>query len=367
MGNIRYGFTRPENYDFDFEKRFLERYGSRIPDKVFDAHFHLYPKMMPKVPEDEVFTTWRKCTNELLCGDKIKGGLIMADPIEREDRDEETEVLRVQQAFGAKCATENDGFYYGHVIRPWENPKDVEDWIERTPKLAVLKPYRCYADVPDTFEANILTYAPEWMWEIADHYGKCMLIHLSHYKDALCDPGNGEELRYLSKKYPNAKINLAHCAMGHNPEKLKWGLHYLDDLENVYTDIGGIGEALSMIYLIRKLGLKKVMFATDGYGYGFGEQSRCFAVGGGFLALENGVFKNYEMPPDYAFNIVPPALETLVATFAAADVLGLTKAELEDIFYNNAYEMYSSCCQKSKRRICVIKKASSAKKAAVFP
>ncbi len=49
---------------------------------------------------------------------------------------------------------------------------------------------------------------------------------------------------------------------------------------------------------------------------------------------------------DYAFNIVPPALETLVATFAVADVPGLSESELEDIFYNNAFETYSSCCKK---------------------
>lgn len=49
-------------------------------------------------------------------------------------------------------------------------------------------------------------------------------FHLSHYTDVLRHPKNIEQIRYLSAKYPNSKIILAHCGMGHNPYKMRDGL-----------------------------------------------------------------------------------------------------------------------------------------------
>ena len=338
---MRYGRERSDNFDFEFDRQIIERYGSRVPSRVFDAHFHLSPTEIPNTEPDQIFNKWREYTNEYLGGDKIRGGLVMANPVLYISDLEKTEVrLNLEREFTAEIAENNDGFANGLVLRPTDTPEIAEKWIAKYKKITVLKPYRCYAKAEDTFEADITTYAPEWMWEIAHHYGMCIILHLSHYRDGLSHPGNGEELRYLCKKYPNAKVNLAHCAMGHNPEKLKWGLHYLDGLDNVYADMGGIGEALSMIYLIKTLGTDKLMFASDGYQFAFNQGTRCFAIGGGFLGLSNKWMENINLPPDYAFNIIPPALENLLAMFAAGDICELSQSQWEDIFYNNAAKLY---------------------------
>ena len=327
---------RPECYDYKYEKSVIERFGPRVPGKVFDSHFHLSPKLNPKVEDHKLFDVWKECTEWYLGGDKIAGGLVMGTPKMFKTK----EALDEDRDFACSIAEAHDGFYSGLVVRPQDTAEDADSFIRKYPKLTTLKPYRCYAVAEDTFEADVLTYAPEWMWELANHYGMNMVVHLSHYEDILSHPGNGGQIRELCKKYPRVKVQLAHCAMGHTPDKLKQGLHYIADLDNVWIDAGGIGEALSIIYCVKALGTDRVMYATDGFGYAIDNQTRCFAIGGNFLALDE-TYDGSKLPPDYRYKPVNPITENLLATFAAGDLLELTESEWEDHFYNTAVKLHT--------------------------
>ena len=61
-----------------------------------------------------------------------------------------------------------------------------------------------------------------------------VILHLSHDSEGLAHPKNIEQLKFVSEKYPNAKIQLAHCGMGHNPYMFKKGLDQILDIENLY-------------------------------------------------------------------------------------------------------------------------------------
>ena len=331
-----YGRIRPKNYDFEYEKEIIERFKPRIPEKVFDSHFHISLNEIPDIPNERSFETWKEYTNSYLGGDRIKGGLIMCHP-RRYDKKEDFDANRL---FACGLAEEHEGFVSGLVVRPQDDVNETVSLIEKYPHIVALKPYRNYAIAENTYEADIVTYAPEWMWEIADHYGMCMVLHLSHYKDILSDPGNGEQIRYFCKKYPHVKLNLAHCALGHNPHKMKAGLHYLDGLDNIWMDVSGVGETLSIIYALKAIGPKRVMYASDGYNFAFCNSSRCFSIGGNFMALDADKFDAITLPPDYQFKPITPFAENLLSLFAAGDVCELTAEEWKDVFYNNAAKMF---------------------------
>jgi len=253
---------------------------------------------------------------------------------------ETKEDLDADRDFACTLAEEHEGFYSGLVVRPEGTAEDADSFIRKYPKLTTLKPYRCYALAENTFEADVIAYAPEWMWELANHYGLNMVIHLSHYEDLLSHPGSGGQIRELCKKYPKARIQLAHCAMGHTPEKLRRGLHYLDGLDNVWMDVGGIGEALSIIYSIKALGTDRVMYSSDGYNYAFCNYSRCFAVGGNFLALGRS-FNDVKIPPDHCFKPVNPMTDNLLAAVAAGEICELTTDQWENYFYNTRGKLHT--------------------------
>ena len=223
---------------------------------------------------------------------------------------------------------------------PWDDPAYTEEWVRTHPKIVAIKPYRSYAQCEDTYEADITDYAPEWMWEIAEQYSLPVVVHLSHYRDMLKDEANIRDINYLCRKYPHAKMVLAHCALGHHPDKLKSGLPHIADLPNVYMDCSGISEAMSIIYSLRTLGPSRIMYGTDGYGFGLRE-GRCMALGGNFL----GLHKDFPLPPDYHFMPINTLCEGLLALTSACDVCGTTADKLGEIYYRTATTLYYGACR----------------------
>ena len=322
--------------DRAYEQELHARFHKRTPEKVFDAHFHVSPDEIPGVSPEDVFDVCVAATNQVLGVGKVQGGLLLGNPKSFSSK----QALDAERRFTCETVNANPGYYAGLLALPTDKPEELDGWLDKYPKIAALKPYRCYAPVPDTYEADILDFVPEWMWELADDRHLAVVLHLSHYGDMLKDRRNGEQIQYLSKKYPRAKMILAHCAMGHHPDKLKSGLPYLEGLENIWMDCSGISEALSIIYALRAVGPKRVMYGSDGYNFGQ-MLGRVMAMGGNFLGLHDG--DSLELPPDYRYMPLNTITEGALALFAAGDLYGLTEAQWQDVFYHNAQDLFSAC------------------------
>ena len=337
MGINDHGSKMCANYDYAYEAELCEKFHKRTPARVFDAHFHLSPNEIHTIKPENMFDTWVEDTEFYLGEGCLKGGLIMGNP----SKFKTVEDLDIDRAFAYKCADEHDGYVNGLVTRPWDDPAYTEEWIRTHPKIAAIKPYRSYAQCEDTYEADITDYAPEWMWELAEKYGLVMMIHLSHYTDVLRHPKNIEQIRYLSKKYPNSKIILAHCGMGHNPYKMRDGLAHIKDLPNVWMDCGGISEPMAIIYCLKELGHERILFATDGYRFALGDNGRCMPAGGNFFGIVHPwIVDSPDWPPDYKYTPMRNLCEQMQALYEAGDLLGLTDAQWDDIFYNNAAKLF---------------------------
>ena len=325
-------------YDVAYEQELYERFRAWVPEKIFDAHFHLSYFEIPGVSEENAFDALVDSIEDMTGKGRLAGGLLMGNPADFTD-----EELEYDRAFGCKLTADRPGFVYGLVVRPWDDPDKVNAWIEKNPQIAALKPYRSYARVPDTFEADILDYAPEWMWEIAEHWGLAVKLHLSHYGDMLRDPANWQQIRMLSAKYPHTAVDLAHCAMGHHPDKFLQGLPHLEGLPNVWMDCSGISEALTLIYAIRYFGTKHLTFGTDSWHFAQ-MPGRVMSMGGDFLGMRFIDRPEYDaaklMPPDYHYAPLSNLVEGMLAFWEAAKVCGLSESEREDIFYNNAAGLY---------------------------
>lgn len=324
------GYVRIPTYDYEYERELCERFHARVPEKVFDAHFHMSADEIPYVLPEDTFETWRQDSEFYLGKGRLKGGLMMGNPKIIKSKAE----LDEERLFGVEESAKHPGYVSGLLVRPLDDPSDVEEWLRKYPHIVALKPYRNYAISSGNYEADIFQYAPEWMWELAEKYGLVMMIHLSHYRDMLKDPRNGEQIRYFSKKYHNAKIILAHCAMGHHPDKLKSGLPFLDGLSNVWVDCSGISEPLSIYYCLKALSPERMLYGSDGHRFALGNNGRVMSVGGNFLGLYPGC--GIELPPDYQYLQLTNFCEGLNALFAAGDIYGLTDGQWEDIFYNNS-------------------------------
>lgn len=322
--------------DVEYEKKVFAYLHDNVPDKVFDAHSHISKWEIDGVPEDQVFDyAYFGCTEKAIGKGKLKGALTMGNPYDYQDEAEYED----DRLFSCENGQNHEGFVTGLLVRPWDKPEDVEAYLRKYPKIVALKPYWVYAR-QEGYETDILDYAPMWIWELADKWGLVVVLHMSHYIRVLSNESNAKTIRMLCKKFPNMVMQLAHCAMGHNPYMLKNGLKHLEGLDNVWMDMSGVTEALAMVYCIRDFDRHKVMFGTDGWNYGHNMLGRCYPVGETFQCMYTGTpIPEYHWPP-YLFKGLTPATENLIATMAAADILKLTPRELEDVFYNNAANLY---------------------------
>lgn len=328
--------------DTEYERELIERFQSRAPRKIFDAHFHLSPGEIDK-PDCEVIGEFVRRTNNVTGEDTVSGGLLMGNP----NRFITKEQFDAERLFSCQLTENTDGFVTGLLVRPQDGPEDTEKWLEKYPRVVALKPYKNYAPCHslESYEVDILDFAPEWMWALAEKWNLSVIIHLSHYTHMLNDSRNGEQIRYICQKYPKAKMVLAHCAMAHHPDKFKSGLHYLDGLDNIWMDCSGISDPLSIIYAIRYMGAKKIMYGSDGWNFGQ-SLGRIVPSGGNFYAVHPEYTPDFQLPPDYKLMVLPNVVEGLYALYAGGDVLDLTPEDYDDIFWNNAEKLYLSAIRK---------------------
>lgn len=218
------------------------------------------------------------------------------------------------------------------LIRPGDDPASVEATLQQQ-GFAGFKVYHTFAQRPDTSNAELDEYLPHWAWEIAHRRGLAIMLHIVKPR-ALADTGNQAALGGCLRKYPGAKLILAHAGRGFCADHTIEGVAALAGLENVFFDTSAICESGAFEAIVRQFGAGRVMFGTD-----FPVsilRGRCCSLGHGFAWL-------YEHNVDWAdCAFGAPTLvgiESLLALRQACRHLSLTDEDVERIFCTNAREL----------------------------
>ncbi|MEZ5385981.1 MAG: aminotransferase class III-fold pyridoxal phosphate-dependent enzyme [Prosthecobacter sp.] len=218
------------------------------------------------------------------------------------------------------------------LAAPTDDPAEVRRLMS-TGVFVGIKPYRLYADVPDTKEAEIESFAPEWMWEACHDHDGIMVLHIM-LADGITDPRNVEAIRRLCRHYPRCKLILAHIARSFNYRHAREGLHHLIDLDNVVVDTSAVTQAGAFRAAIEVLGPKRVLWGSD---YMVSElRGSCVAQGDGFTWIHPDlgtdkltIFGKY----------TTVGIESLLCLREACEDTGMTQGDLEDIFRENAMRL----------------------------
>ena len=221
-----------------------------------------------------------------------------------------------------------------HVTAPGDDPAKIAT-ILRSGAACGLKVYHVYADRPDTFNARIGEFAPEWMWEILHETRGILLLHIVR-SGALADEANQKDIQRLCRAYPDCRLVLAHVARSFNYRDARAGLRSLEDLDNVVVDTSAVTETEAMRAALETLGPKRVLFGSD---YAVSEvRGRCVAVGRDFVWIHPELLvPEHGMKPAREMTLV--GIESLLCLREACEDAGLTPNEVGDIFMNNALRL----------------------------
>jgi glutamate-1-semialdehyde 2,1-aminomutase len=304
-----------------------------VPAKVFDAHTHLFHsrhfaegKRPVFLDEDRGYgmADFQAAMQLWMPGREVEG-LFFGYPSAGNNRVGENAWLQSQIG-----VTTNSRALV--LAAPTDDPAEVRRLMSMGVFVGV-KPYSLYADVPDTKEAEIESFAPEWMWEVCHDHDGIMMLHIM-LADGITDPRNIEAISRLCRKYPRCQLILAHIARSFNYRHAREGLHHLIDLDNVAVDTSAVTQAGAFRAAIEILGPKRVLWGSD---YMVSElRGSCITQGDGFTWIHPDlgtdkltIFGQY----------TTVGIESLLCLREACEDTGMTQGDLEDIFRENALRL----------------------------
>jgi glutamate-1-semialdehyde 2,1-aminomutase len=322
---------RYEDGDRELFEKFLRGF---VPPDSFDAHAHLYdlqhlaPEAQPHefaaapgIDHDVLVTSMRQWMGDRV----VRDGLYFPFPVRHLD-------CAAANQFLAEALRGRPGCRGLMVIRPDDDPADIESQLVED-AFTGFKVYHVFADRQDTFLAEQGEFLPEWAWELADCHSLAIMMHMVLPR-ALSDPRNQSYIRDHCRKYPNAKMVLAHAARGFNARHTVDGIGALRGLDNVWCDTSAVCEPSAFEAIIAACGPTRLMYGSD---FPVSElRGRSLSVGDGFFwAYEH----NIEWEGWFHASPQLVGIESLLALQQACRTLRLIDRDIERIFGENARQL----------------------------
>jgi glutamate-1-semialdehyde 2,1-aminomutase len=222
------------------------------------------------------------------------------------------------------------------LVHPGMSAAEVEATIRRT-GLVGFKPYRFYALSGDAVECRIPDFMPEHQIAVADRLGLIIMMHLSR-RDAIGDPGNIEDLKRLSDKYPNAKWILAHCARSYSPWAIERAASQIRGLPNVWYDTSTVCDSDALDALYTGVGLDRIMYGSDDMIGPMRGKYITFGRAWAYLSPANHSTSLAHCDPRMTY----VRYEQLRAMKRGARQIGLSRGQREALFYGTARALVDS-------------------------
>lgn len=301
-----------------------------LPEKLFDAHMHV--GHLPYGERDRLtIDSYRREMAPLLGKRDIRtNALVMPEKAlsELAARDRSDAFLLSELDAHPDCVGEL-------IVMPHDTAEEIEKRLVHK-SIVGLKCYHVYADRADTLNAGIGEYLPESAWKVANKHKLAITLHM--VRDAcLADSGNLTYIKEMAKKYPDATLILAHAARSFASWTAIETVGEIAHLENVWYDFAAVCESPAMLQLLKKVGVKRCMWGTD-YpiamlaGKAISLADRFYWIGEKDLA---------SFASETTMHSWLIATETLMAHRQACQLLDLSRADVEDLFYNNAAALFS--------------------------
>ena len=307
-----------------------------LPELIFDAHTHLlinahYSDLSPIVHAADpllcnIDMTYLQQWWSILFPDSNVHGLVMGFPIP------ECKIQNINQ-YVAEHVSSADRFSI--LVHPKMMANELEKQILRY-KPAGLKPYMCFAQVPDIQQAGILDMIPEHQVALADKHNLSITLHVSKPK-GMADSDNLADIKYLVEKYPNCNFILAHCGRCFITPNMEEAVSRIPIAPNLWVDTSAVCDIGVFKILFDGFNRNMILFGTD------------LVTAAGFRGTYVPIGMNWQWVTAKQLN--PLVGKPIEATFAAyeniramlyaAKFCQLKKIELENIFYNNAVRLFN--------------------------
>jgi uncharacterized protein len=200
-----------------------------------------------------------------------------------------------------------------------------------------------------TNQVCIFDFAPIHQLKALNDLAGILMLHIPR-PNRLKDPVNLAQLLEIEEKYPNIKLIVAHVGRAYCNEDIGNAFDILSKTRNMLFDISANSNQFVFEQLIKAVGPKRILFGSDLPILCM--RARRITENGTYLNIvPKGLYgdvsddKNMrEVIDAEAEKITFFLYEEIDAFRQAANSTGLTKSDVEDIFYNNALGIIDKTC-----------------------
>jgi predicted TIM-barrel fold metal-dependent hydrolase len=331
---------------------YQERLRDFLPDRVVDVHAHVWLKGFRKAaptgravtwplrvaeqgPIEELIETYRL----LFPGKSVQP--LMFSFVESHEDD-----FAGANAYVSRAAGE-----HGFAALVFASPR----WSAERLEQEILKGRFIGAKVyltlsPDHIPADeirIFDFLPHHQLEVLDRHGWIVMLHIPR-PGRLCDPINLADLLEIERRYPSAKVIVAHVGRAYCPEDVGDAFAVLAGTKRMMFDISANTNASVFEQLIQAVGPRRIFFGSDLPITRM--RMRRICEGGKYVNLvPKGLYGDVageahmrEVEGEQADGLSFFLYEEIDAFRRAAGATGLTQQDIDDVFYDNAMRVIES-------------------------
>ncbi|MFH1476739.1 MAG: amidohydrolase family protein [Verrucomicrobiota bacterium] len=330
---------------------YAKRLRDWLPDKIVDIHTHVwlarhqvaYRRHMLRVqtwparvakesPIEELLETYR-----LMFPSKKVTPLIFGSALSLDDD------LNDGNKYVSDCAAVH---HLPALI--WSAPEWSGEDLERKIKDGGFLGAKCYLSFAPSYlseaEIRIFDYFPHHQLEVLNKNGWVMMLHIPR-NGRLRDPVNLAQMLEIEERYPDIKLIIAHVGRAYCPEDIGDAFKVLAKTKKMCFDISANTNAEAFRQLLETVGPKRVLFGSDLPILRM--RTRRICENGKYINLvPKGLYGDVsadshirEVEGEAAEKLTFFMYEELDAFSRAAHAVKLKKADIEDVFYNNARQL----------------------------
>jgi predicted TIM-barrel fold metal-dependent hydrolase len=327
----------------DYDKKvYYEELKDFLPPKFIDVHVHLWEPGTKRpgrkgaarwpslVADSQTFEDMERSFEQLFPGKKV-AKVVLGSPSCR---------LDVVNSYVKKIIQE-------HRVRAlyctnWDTTTaEIERALDAG--FVGIKPYLNNSPpyIPAS-EVRIFDFLTHEQLKFMDEVGGIVILHIPR-AGRLRDPVNLAQLVEIDRKYPRAKVVVAHVGRAYCPEDIGEAFEILRKTKNLVFDFSANTLDLAIEKCIEAVGVGRVMFGSD-MPYTKMRMYRTCEDGNYVNVVPRGLYGDVSgdrhMRETDETDITLFMYEELLAFRRAAERLGLTQNEINDIMYKNASEYF---------------------------
>ena len=302
-----------------------------VPSRILDAHIHLFWRdnlegvdLSTVQRTDDDVQSLNEWAEVLYPGRKMQY-LILGTPAKGNVVEKHVESVR-SEIEGIP------GIRHNRLVTPDCKIEDIERDL-KNPQFIGLKPYRTYSVTGDIGQCRIHEFLPHEQMEFANEHNLWVTMHLSRWHGC-ADQHNLDDLEeYTTKRYPNIKWLLAHCARSFTYWPMREAVERMRDMPNIYYDTSAVTDPRPYVSLLTKEDPKRIFWGSDGIGAAF--------FHGNYAALGRA-WQHYDADkgglqfPHCDGRPILSVYEQLMSLKFAAEIAELSKDQIEGLFWRNA-------------------------------